>query len=306
MSERTLLAAKRKNLELRSRLLHEVRSFFLREGFTEVQTPVLTAAPAPEPHIDAVRAEGGFFLGTSPELYMKRLLAAGYPKIFQMGPVFRSGERGRRHLPEFTMIEWYRLGHDYTSLQADCQNLLRHVASACGVASGLARNGLDLDVAGEWRKVTVKEAFMEHAGWAPEDPVDQDRFDEDMAWKVEPHLGYPAPCILTDYPASQAALARLKPGAPSEAERFELYWAGIELANGFSELVDPVEQRLRFEATREERRRAGRVVYPMPEAFLEALETLPPSAGIALGIDRLTMLLTGAATIDDVVAFPEP
>jgi len=304
MTEQSILAARRPALEMRCRVISALRAFLDRQGFLEVQTPVLTAAPAPELHIDAVPAGGSGFLITSPELYMKRLMAAGYERICQFTPVFRAGERGRRHHPEFALLEWYRLGSDYTALQEDCRGLLRAACGAAGRLAGWSHGGHFLDVEAEWQHLTVREAFSRFAGWEPHDPLDEDRFDLDMVEKVEPQLGYPAPCILSDYPASQAALARLSPRDPAVAERFELYWAGVELANGFSELTDPREQRERFEAVIRERRRRGRPVTPLPLEFLESLSHLTPCAGIALGVDRLVMLLASADHIDQVVAFP--
>ena len=161
-----------------------------------------------------------------------------------------------------------------------------------------------LEVQGDWQIHTVREAFVEFAGWAPGPEADPNRFDTDLVEKVEPHLGFPRPCILKDYPANQAALARLKPDDSSVAERFELYWAGIELANGFSELADDREQRLRFEAAIAMRRQSGHPPYPLPENFLKSMAHLPPCAGIALGVDRLVMLLANAGSLDEVVAFP--
>jgi lysyl-tRNA synthetase class 2 len=302
MTEQESLAFKRTRLELRCRVLNAVREFFLNIGFLEVQTPVRTPAPAPEVHIDAIPADG-WFLAASPELYMKRLLAAGYEKIFQISPVFRRGEVGRLHHPEFTLLEWYRLGADYTALQEDCETLLRFVCQAAGREGGWFYRGRLIEMEGPWQRYTVREAFGRFAGWEPGADPDQDRFDVDMVEKVEPNLGFPLPCFLVDYPASQAALARLKSEDPSVAERFELYWAGLELANGFSELTDPTEQRQRFEAANEARRRAGRVAYPLAETFLQSLDHLPACAGIALGVDRLIMLLSDADHIDQVVAF---
>jgi elongation factor P--(R)-beta-lysine ligase len=304
MTEQDILSAKRSYLELRCRVLQTMRSFFLDEGFLEVQTPLLTNAPAPEPHIEAVQAEGGRFLITSPELYMKRLLAAGYEKIFQITPVFRGEEYGRFHHPEFTLLEWYRLNANYKSLQQDCQSLLQTICDSLNRSSGWTYQGHRLEVSGRWQTCTVKEAFERFAGWEPQIGADADRFDRDMVEKVEPHLGFPSPCILTDYPADQAALARLKPEDPSVAERFELYWAGRELANGFSELTDAREQRDRFEAVLEMRKQLGRAPYPLPEKFLQSLPHLQPCAGIALGVDRLVMLLADADRLDEVVAFP--
>lgn len=303
MSARDILSAKRSFLELRSRVIEGIRLFFHNEGFLEVQTPLLTPAPAPEPNIEAIPAGSGHFLITSPELYMKRLLAAGYDKIFQITPVFRSGEKGRLHHPEFTLLEWYRLQATHKDLQRDCKELLTGVAEGLGLAGGIAYRGRRLEISGEWQRYTVREAFVLHAGWDPLARDDKDLFDQDLVEQVEPHLGFPSPCFLDEYPASQAALARIKESDPSVAERFELYWAGIELANGFTELTDPTEQRVRFEAVLEERIKAGLPPYPLPEAFLESLKHLPPCAGIALGVDRLVMLFSDAHSIDQVVAF---
>lgn len=304
MTEQEVLAAKRPHLELRARVLLSARVFFLEQGFLEVQTPLLTREVAPEPHIDPIPAGEESFLITSPELYMKRMLAAGYEKLFQITPTFRRGERGRRHHPEFTLLEWYRADADYHALQGDCKDLLAAVCRATGRLEGWTYQGRELKVQGEWQSYTVREAFLEFAGWNPGHDPDQTRFDTDLVEKVEPHLGFPRPCILEDYPAGQAALARLKSGDPAVAERFELYWAGIELANGFSELTDHREQRYRFEATIAARREPGTSPGTLPTQFLEAMAHLPPCAGIALGIDRLVMLLADAASLDEVVAFP--
>ncbi len=305
MGDQEFLAGKRPALQLRCAVLQTIRSFFLEQGFLEVQTPVRTPAPAPELHIDAVPADG-WFLNTSPELYMKRLLAAGYEKIFQIAPVFRQGEQGRLHHPEFTLLEWYRLHSDYRALQQDCRNLLAAVCAAADTAGGGLHTRGGLTVEGPWQCYTVREAFRQFAGWDPHENPDADRFDLDLVEKIEPQLGFPQPAFLTDYPSYQAALARLKADQPAVAERFELYWGALELANGFSELTDPAEQRQRFEETLQQRTEAGLSAYPLPEEFLHCLNHLPPCAGIALGVDRLVMLLAGADRLDDVVAFPPP
>jgi elongation factor P--(R)-beta-lysine ligase len=304
MGEREVLAAKRTHLELRARVLQSARLFFLEQGFLEVQTPVLASELAPEPHMEPIPAGEHGLLITSPELYMKRLLAAGYQRIFQISSAFRGGERGRLHHPEFTILEWYRAGADYRVLQGDCRKLLAGVCRATGRWPGWIYQKQRLDVGAKWQTLTVRAAFRQFAGWDPGMDNDETRFDVDLVTKVEPHLGFPQPCILEDYPADRAALARLKPGDPSVAERFELYWAGIELANGFSELIDAHQQRLRFEATREARRRSGCPPYPLPEIFLDSMAHLSPCAGIALGMDRLVMLLADADSLDQVVAFP--
>jgi lysyl-tRNA synthetase class 2 len=304
MTEQEILSAKLPFLRLRCLVLQAIRRFFLDERFLEVQTPLCTDAPAPEVHIDAVPVDKGRYLVTSPELYMKRLLAAGYDKIFQISPVFRQGEQGRFHHPEFTILEWYRPKADYKTLQKDCQRLIASVCKAADRSDGWHYQGHRLEANGNWKIYSVREAFALFAGWMPDALVNQDRFDVDLAEKVEPHLGFPRPCFLEDYPANQAALARLKPNDSTVAERFELYWGGLELANGFTELTDADEQRSRFSMVLDMRREAGRPIYTFPDAFLKSMRSLPPCAGIALGVDRLVMLLADADHIDRVVAFP--
>ncbi|MGC9194414.1 MAG: EF-P lysine aminoacylase GenX [Syntrophobacteraceae bacterium] len=302
-NEKEVLGGKRRFLEIRCHVLRLIRAFFEGEGFLEVQTPLLTAAPAPEAHISPIAAGPSHFLSTSPELHMKRLLAAGFEKIFQITRAFRAGERGRFHHPEFTILEWYRSGADYKDLQRDCQKLVRFICGSLAQGEGFVFCGTRLDFEGRWESLSVRQAFQKFAGWDPGPGPDEDRFDLDMSLKVQKNLGFPTPCILEDYPATLAALARIKPEEPEVAERFELFWAGVELANGFSELTDPREQRLRFSAALETKTRLEQTVYPMPEQFLSSLENLPPCAGIAFGVDRFVMLVSGAGSLDDVVAF---
>ena len=307
-------------LALRSAVLRACREWFWSAGFVEVETPVRVAAPAPEVHIAALPA-GAAWLRTSPELEMKRLLAAGCERIFQIGPCFRAGERGRRHNPEFTMLEWYRAPGDAEAILRDCEELIRHVVSRAG-GGRLARNGRSIDVFAPWSRLTVQQAFCEFAGWDPVAAFDADRFDLDLVSKVEPRLPPDRPCVLCDYPAAAAALARLKPDAAGSggvrngrteerkteegkvAERWELYVGGLELANAYGELTDAAEQRRRFAAWSDQRHRAGRPVYAAAEEFLAALEKgMPPCGGIALGVDRLVMLLAGADMIAGVRPF---
>lgn len=296
------LSAKRDALLIRARMVQAIRAFFVQEGFLEVETPVRIPAPAPEANIDAPPS-GSWFLQTSPEIAMKRLLSAGYPKLFQICRCFREGERGARHLPEFTMLEWYRSCADYESLMADCENLLNFVAASLGVKEVQGRTGTKVVLAPPWKRITVAEAYRVFAGKSAEEALSEGSFDELMVERVEPHLGVGAPAFLVDYPAKLAALSRLKPGNPLVAERFELYIDGLELANGFSELNDPAEQRTRFERERDERAARGASPYPFPEKFLSELGNMPPSAGIALGLDRLAMLFAGKLSIGEVVAF---
>ncbi|MHB8709672.1 MAG: amino acid--tRNA ligase-related protein, partial [Desulfuromonadales bacterium] len=280
-----------------ARILQQVRAFFVGRGLLEVETLQRIPANAPELHIDAVAADG-WVLHSSPELAMKRLFAAGYPDLFQLCKVWRDGERGDRHLPEFTLLEWYRREADYTALLADCEALLDYL-----VPSGeLAWQGDVIDLTPPWPRLSVAEAFRRHAPCSVDEALATGRFDEVLALEVEPRLGA-GPVFLIDYPAPLAALARLKPGDPTVAERCELYLGGLELANGFSELTDPVEQRARFTADETARRAAGKPPRRLPEPYLAELGNLPPCAGIALGIDRLVMLLTDTPDIGEVVAF---
>ena len=268
------------NLKSRAAILRRMRAFFDGRGFTEVSTPVRISAPAPEPHIDCPPG-GDKFLRASPELQMKKLLAAGMDRIYQIGPCFREGELGARHNPEFTMIEWYRLGATYLDIAADAESLLREV----------------LPGAGEAVRITVREAYRKWAGWDPWLDRDQDRFDFDMAAKIESSL--PKGLVfLMDYPKAAASLALLRGDV---AERWELYYDGIELANCFTELCDGAEQRRRFLSAREERRELGESDYPIDEEFLELLPLIRGAAGVALGVDRLVAAALGESDIHSVL-----
>jgi len=292
------LARKKPILEKRARIVQAVRVFFVARNYLEVETPHRIPGNAPEPHIDAVPADD-WYLHTSPELAMKRLVAAGYERLFQICRVWRRGERGSRHVPEFTLLEWYRSQVDYTALMGECEELLRALVPD----GSLTWRGHRIALAPPWERLTVAEAFARYASVGLEESLAAGNFDEILALEVEPHLGRRKPTFLTEYPAALAALARKKPGNPQVAERFELYIAGLELANAFSELTDPEEQRERFSRDEAERRSTGKAPYPLPEKFLRELATMPQTAGIALGVDRMVMLLTDAETIDEVVAF---
>jgi lysyl-tRNA synthetase class 2 len=231
------------------------------------------------------------------------MIASGFDRIFQICKCFRRGERGPRHLPELTLLEWYGRGDTYLDLMDQCTDLIRHVASETGTGNTLAHGSATLDLSGPWQRLTVEEAFRLHAGVPLGKALETGTFDEVVAFEIEPFLGSPGPTFLMDYPARMAALSRLKPGSGEVAERFELYMAGIELANGFTELTDAGEQRRRFEIEQGIRKASGKPDLPLPEPFLKSLETMPPTAGIALGIDRLVMIFTNTSLIDEVVAF---
>jgi len=284
-------------------MIQAMRRFFIDSGYLELETPILIPTPAPECHIDAVRA-GDAYLHTSPELCMKRMLAAGYPRIFQITKCFRSGERGRLHLPEFTMLEWYRCGTDYLGLMEECETMLLSVFETLEMKGEIRYGSHRVSLRSPWKRMTVLEAFERHSPVSFHEALASDRFDEITVRAIEPEMGIDRPAFLMDYPASLAALARLKPSDPRFAERFELYIAGMELANGFSELNDEKEQRLRFDQENRKRVAQGKRAYPTPERFLRALGHMPQASGIAVGIDRLVMLLTGRTRIDDVVCFP--
>lgn len=299
-----LLALRRKAayLELRAEALHQVRIFFHSRGYLEVETPLRIPVPIPEAHIDPVESEG-WVLQPSPEICMKPMVAAGYQRIFQIARCFRRGERGAKHLPEMTMLEWYAAGESYAEAMDTTEQLVRRVAEGLGLGDSLAYGGATIHLKEGWERLTVAEAFRRYAPGSADQALAQGRFDEWMGVEVEPRLGLERPVFLHDYPAACGSLARLKSDDPSVAERFELYIAGLELCNGFSELTDPIEQTRRFEAENAARNRTGRPVHGLPRRFLESLGSLPACAGNALGLDRLTMLLTGAAVIDDVVAY---
>jgi lysyl-tRNA synthetase class 2 len=298
-------------LRQRAALLSKTRAWFEAEGFTEVETPLIVRAPGTETHLDPVRVEiteapgaaaRKAWLITSPEYAMKKLLVAGAGPIYQLGKVFRDGERGARHRPEFTMLEWYRpwVRDGYERLFADCEDLIRTLAGGTRLAWG----GRTFDLSGAWRRTTFFDALEKRGGLVEPRRLDPDAWFAALVEKVEPTLGVDAPEFLTEWPMPLASLARQAPHDPDVAERFELYIGGLELANAFAELTDPAEQRARCLADNRERVELGRPTLPLDESFLGALAVgMPPSAGIALGFDRLAMLLTDATTIDDVVSF---
>ncbi|CAB1079561.1 Translation elongation factor P Lys34--(R)-beta-lysine ligase [Olavius algarvensis Delta 1 endosymbiont] len=290
------------NLYLRARIIQAIRGFFNDGDYLEIDTPIRIPAPAPEAHIDAMDS-GDQYLQTSPELCMKQLLAAGYPRIFQICKCFRQSERGRKHLPELTMLEWYHAGGDYMGLMEQCEELVRYIARRQEGPNELVYRNRPIELAKPWRRLPVAEAFEKYGSVTMTEALATDRFDEVMALEIEPNLGEPGPVFLYDYPAQHGALARLKPGKPFLAERFELYIAGIELCNGFSELTDAAEQRERFKNEQDLRQSLHKPQYPLPEKFLAALHDMPAAAGNALGIDRLVMLFADTDNIDEVVAF---
>jgi lysyl-tRNA synthetase class 2 len=328
-------ARRRPMLELRGRLTAATRAFFGARGFLEVETPALQVSPGLEPHLMAFATElvaadqqssQPLYLHTSPEFAMKKLLAAGLPRIFQLAHVFRNGERASTHSPEFTMLEWYRTG-GYGGAIGDTSDLLRTLAGVAG-RSEVSWRGMICDLTAEPEHLTVQDAFARHAGgidllataggmdaliaeaWRIGVRVGEgDRWDDLMlrilAERIEPHLGEGRPTFLMEYPVEMAALARVKPDDARVAERVELYIAGVEIANGFGELTDATEQRRRFIADMDLKERLYGVRYPVDEEFLDALEYgIPDSAGMALGFDRLVMLLAGAEHIEDVLWAP--
>ena len=298
-----------RNLQARARALAAVRDYFAREHFLEVETPLRVPAPGVDLHLDAIPAQGGYLI-TSPELHMKRLLVAGFPRVFQLARASRLDELGRLHEPEFGMLEWYRAFAGLPPVLADTEQLLRLVAErVSGEARLFGPTGQRYELALPFQRITVREAFREHAGIA--DAVDlahtdEARYFELLVGLVEPGLARePAPLFLWKYPANQAALARLSSEDPSVAERFELYVGGVELCNGFDELTDPDEQRFRFQQDEARRAAEGRATYPIDERFLAGLTSgMPRAGGNALGFDRLLMLATGARELADVIAFP--
>jgi len=298
------------HLRTRARAFDIVRSFFGARGFLEVDTPLLVPSPGLDVHLDAVQAAGGYLV-TSPEYQMKRLLAGGLPRLFQVAHVFRQGEVGSRHNPEFSMLEWYRAFAGVEDVMQDTEELVSEVARSLRGTRDLDGEQGPLSVAPPFARLAVREAFERFAG------VDEDRFfamadhDADLFFRllverVEPALARePKPVFLVDYPLPQASLARRKPDDPRVCERFELYVGGVELCNGFGELTDPEEQRRRFLEDQRVRGTLGKPIYPIDERLLSALEEgMPPSAGNALGLDRLVALCLGEPSIARVMPFP--
>jgi lysyl-tRNA synthetase class 2 len=289
------------NLKLRSELFRSIRNYFYDHGFIEVETPVKIHAPAPEEFIESVRSEGDF-LRTSPELAMKVLLADGMEKIFQIGACFRANEHGRRHREEFTMLEFYQRGMEYREQAVFTAEYIARAAREVLGTTRICRSGQPIDLE-KIEFITVDEAFRRYAGVSAAEAMEQGMFDEWMVTKVEPQLGREGLTFLCDYPASCASLARLRADDPSVAERWELYIAGLELANAFGELTDPAEQKSRFKSALEYRALQGMHPYPEPVEFFDALDRgLPQSSGCAMGLDRLSMIFCGADDIADVRA----
>lgn len=269
-------------------LMRGIRAFFHSRDYVEVETPIRIPTPCMELHIDAEES-GDRFLRTSPEIFHKQLLAEGMERIFEIGKCFRKGENGPIHHPEYTMLEWYRSHADYMDMLEETKLLIGHVAP----------QAFD-----EWHVFSVSEAFSRFAGWDPVDSYDEDRFDIDLVEKVEPEIqALGRATVLKDYPVEAAALSRRKPSNPKVAERWELYLNGVEIANAYSELTDPEEQRKRFEECADKRRSMGRAVYPVDERFLDALGHMPASGGVALGVDRLLMVLFGGSSLDPFLPF---
>ena len=331
-------ADRRPFLLARNRIVVALRAWFAAGDFVEVETGALQVSPGNETHLHAFAttlvgpdgAPSRLYLRTSPEFACKKLLAAGERRIVEFAKVFRNRERGALHHPEFTLLEWYRAGEPYEALMGDCAAILREAAQAAGIGT-LTFRGRSADPYVEPERLTVAEAFTRFAGidflaTLPDGEPDRDalahaardagiRFSDDDRWgdifsrvmveKIEPHLGIGRATILDRYPAAQAALAR--PAADRRvAERFELYACGVELANGFGELTDPIEQRRRLEREMAEKQRIYGERYPIDEDFLAALAAMPQACGIALGLDRLAMLATGASRIEQVLWNPLP
>jgi lysyl-tRNA synthetase class 2 len=330
-------ADRRPLLLARNRIRSRIRNRFEALDFVEVEAGQLQVSPGNETHLHALSTEvrlpdGTSFrrhLHTSPEFACKKLLAAGERRIFDFARVFRDRERGALHAVEFTMLEWYRVGEPYEALMADCTAILREAAEAAGSKALRFRNRT-ADPFAEPERVTVQEAFARHAAidllaTTPDGVPDTDllaeaarrtgvRVAEDDIWsdvfsrvlveRVEPALGLGRPTFLYEYPIHEAALARPSPADPRVAERFELYACGVEVANGFGELTDPVEQRRRFDADMDAMQAIYGVRYPVDEDFMAALAIMPDASGVALGFDRLVMLATGAPRIDDVLWTP--
>jgi elongation factor P--(R)-beta-lysine ligase len=328
-------ADRRPRLMARARIVTALRRYFEDQGFIEVEPAILQASPGNETHLhgfatDVIGPDGAgnrAFLHTSPEFAMKKLLAAGEERIFALSRVFRNRERGALHAPEFTMLEWYRSGVPYERLMDDCAQIIAIAAEQAG-AKRLRFRGRDADPFVRPERLSVRDAFLRHAGIdlfdslsANGSAADRDRiagqathagirlapddrwsdiFSRILSERIEPALGLGRATILCQYPACEAALARVNAVDPRIADRFELYACGVELANAFGELTDSAEQRRRFQEQMAEKQRIYGEIYPIDEDFLAALDHMPPASGAALGLDRLVMLACDAERIEDV------
>jgi lysyl-tRNA synthetase class 2 len=299
-----------RHLESRARTLALIRAWFAAERFLEVDTAQRVPSPGLDLHLDAFQSEDAYLI-TSPEYQMKRLLAGGLPRIYQLAHCFRRGEDGPWHNPEFLMLEWYRAFAGIDHVIEDTERLVVHVVSALSGTLQLQVGAQTIDMKPPFERITVCDAFERYAGVAPDVVLHWAECEEDLFFRVlvervEPALAkIPRPVVLIDFPAKQASLARLKLDDPRLCERFELYVAGHELCNGFGELVDPVEQQSRFDSDLARRRAEGKPEYPIDSAFVESLvDGMPPSGGNALGVDRLIALCAGAESISDVLPFP--
>ena len=302
VEERSRLIRLEHNLRRRASIYELVRVFFKQQGFLEVETPIRVPTVAPELYITPFKSEA-WFLSTSPELHMKRMMAAGYERLFQISRCFRSSERGRWHNPEFTLLEWYRAGADYKQIIHDTEQLVVTLAGKLGFKRNIQYQGQEIDLRFPWPRVTVRDAFLRAAGWDPVAESDPLRFDIDLVDKVLPSFTKDRPTVLMDYPAEMASLARLKPDEPGVAERAEIFIGGLELANIYSELRDAKEQEKRFREAIEQISKEEGQRRAMPQSFLEAISHLPDCGGAAMGMDRLVMLLCNAGSIDEVMAF---
>lgn len=296
-------------LHIRAALFGAIRTFFTNRQFLEVDTPIRLPVLLPESNIQPLHADE-FFLQTSPESCMKRLLAHGCGNIFQICPCFRKEEMGRNHLEEFTMLEWYRVDASYLELMEDCRELIAFVVGELKRRFPQLKNNItglcyysDRENGFPQHRLTVAEAFGKWSPLTVDEAIAGDCFDEILVEHIEPHLGRGKLSFLHDYPAGMASLARSRNDDPGVAERFEMYIEGLEIANGFSELTDAAEQRRRFDKERELLSKRVGENFSMPEKFLADLDKLPPTAGIALGVDRLLMLILGKNDITEVVTF---
>jgi lysyl-tRNA synthetase class 2 len=317
-------------LQKRAAITARLRGFFAENGFTEVETAILQVSPGNETHLHAPRTEihasaqtaATRYLRTSPEFSAKKLLAAGEQRIFEFAKVFRDRERSDLHLTEFTMLEWYRAGEPYAAVMADAVTVVASAAEAAGSRQFSLRGGT-IDAFAEPEMLTVGAAFARLPPWGgggptppggPPPPAARVRVTDDDTWSdifakvlvehVEPKLGNGRMTLLYEYPAPEAALARVNPDDPRVAERFELYACGVELANGFGELTDANELRRRFNQAMDEKQRRYGERYPVDEDFLAAVAQMPPASGVALGFDRLVMLAAGATAVEQVVWTP--
>ena len=292
----------RDNLKLRAKIIQLIRDFFNEKDYLEVETPYRIPFPIPESNIDFETSED-WFLHTSPELYLKKLLSIGYNRLYQICKCFRKNERGSKHLPEFTLLEWYCIDINYLDMMDITKSLILYISQKLGLGNLIKYQGNIIDLGSPWKKITVNDAFEKFGSISMDKAIEKDLFDEIIAIEIEPKLNLSSPVFLYDYPSSKGGFAKIKSDNPLLRERFELYIGGLELCNAYSEITDRNEQIKLILKEQDNRKKNNKKDCFLSKNFIESIPNIPESSGNALGVDRLVMIFADTDSIDEVVSF---